>query len=109
MQNLTSKVALQPNYFTLFVLMLGIVAAQATLPSPNSGMATIPEGWFLRGDAVDKASDAHTNQVFVSSFQMDTNLISYSNWQLVYQYAINNGYSFVNAGSGFAANNPAQT
>ena len=109
-QNLSMKTHLKAIKIVLCALVLGVcVAVQATLPSPNSGMVSVPKGWFLRGDAIDSESDAHTNQVFVDAFQMDTNLITYSNWQLVYQYATNNGYSFVNAGSGFGPNDPVQT
>jgi formylglycine-generating enzyme required for sulfatase activity len=104
------KTHLQAIKIVLCVLTLGAsLAVQATLPSPNSGMVSVPKGWFLRGDAIDNESDAHTNQVFVSTFQMDTNLITYSNWQLVYQYATNSGYSFTNAGSRFGPNDPVQT
>jgi formylglycine-generating enzyme len=40
---------------------------------------------------------------------MDTNLVSYSQWQTVYNWAATNGYGFDNAGAGKAANNPVQT
>src|ERR1019366_10421998 len=36
-------------------------------------------------------------------------LISYSNWQQVYQFATNRSYSFDYAGKGTAANHPVQT
>jgi len=45
----------------------------------------------------------------VSAFYMDTNLVTYSQWQSVYNYAINNGYSFDDIGNGKAANHPVQT
>ena len=47
--------------------------------------------------------------VTVSAFYMDTNLVSYSQWQSVYNWATNNGYGFDHAGSGKAANHPVQT
>ncbi len=37
---------------------------------------------------------------------MDTNLVSYSQWQEVYAYATNQGYNFVNAGLGKALTHP---
>jgi formylglycine-generating enzyme required for sulfatase activity len=37
---------------------------------------------------------------------MDTNLVSYSQWQTVYAYATNQGYGFDNAGAGKAGNHP---
>jgi formylglycine-generating enzyme required for sulfatase activity len=40
---------------------------------------------------------------------MDTNLVSYSQWQSVYSWATSHGYGFVNAGAGKAANHPVQT
>jgi formylglycine-generating enzyme required for sulfatase activity len=45
----------------------------------------------------------------VSAFYMDTNLVTYSLWLQVYQWATNNGYSFDNAGAGKAENHPVQT
>ncbi len=47
--------------------------------------------------------------VTVSAFYMDTNLVSYSQWQSVYTYATSHGYGFANAGAGKAANHPVQT
>ena len=106
------KTHLQAVKIVLCALTLGAcVAAQATLPSPNSGMALIPAGPFIRGDANDFniSHDAPTNTVSVGAFQMDTNLISYASWQQVYNWAINHGYTFSNAGVGTAANHPVQT
>ena len=105
------KTHLQTVKIFLLTLVLGAgVAVRAQLPSPNSGMATIPAGWFWRGDFNDNNlnGNAPTNQVYVDAFQMDTNLISYSNWQLVYQYGINNGYSFSTNASGLGLNHPVQ-
>jgi formylglycine-generating enzyme required for sulfatase activity len=111
-QNLSMKTHLKAIKIVLCALVLGVcVAAQATLPPPNSGMGTITNGWFSMGDANDgnQNNDAPKHQVFVNAFQMDTNLITYANWQLVYQDATNHGYSFnTNAGSGVAANYPVQ-
>jgi formylglycine-generating enzyme required for sulfatase activity len=83
--------------------------------SPSSkGMAAITNGWFLRGDANDANAngDAPTNQVFVSAFQMDTNLVSVALWQQVYNYAMNTNQNYgftANAGVGTAANHPVHT
>ena len=111
-QNLSMKTHLQAIKIVLCALTLGAcVAAQAMLPSPNSGMALIPAGPFIRGDANDFniSHDAPTNTVNVSAFQIDTNLISYANWQTVYNWATSHGYIFDNAGLGAAANHPVQT
>jgi formylglycine-generating enzyme required for sulfatase activity len=61
------------------------------------------------GDTLDGESDAIPTNVYVSAFYVDTNLVSYSQWQMVYDWATNHGYSFDNAGSGKAATHPVQT
>jgi formylglycine-generating enzyme required for sulfatase activity len=73
------------------------------------GMALIPAGSFTIGDTLDGESDALPTNVYVSAFYLDTNLVSYSQWQTVYNWAIANGYGFVDAGGGKAANHPVQT
>jgi formylglycine-generating enzyme required for sulfatase activity len=61
------------------------------------------------GDILDGESDAAPTNTTVSGFYMDVNLVSYAQWQAVYNFATNHGYSFVNAGAGKAANHPVQT
>jgi sulfatase modifying factor 1 len=75
----------------------------------SDGMAFIPAGFFTMGDTLDGESDAIPTNIYVSAFYMDTNLVSYSQWQVVYSYATNHGYGFVHAGAGKAANHPVQT
>jgi formylglycine-generating enzyme required for sulfatase activity len=76
----------------------------------TNGMALIPAGSFTIGDNLDGESDAFPPaNVYVSGFYMDTNLVSYSQWQTVYAWATNHGYGFDNPGSGKAANHPVQT
>jgi len=72
----------------------------------DNGMVMIPAGSYIRGDNLDSESDAPVYQVFVNPFLMDSNLVSYSQWQTVYNWATNNGYSFDNPGYGKAANHP---
>jgi formylglycine-generating enzyme len=75
-----------------------------------AGMALIAAGVFTMGDTLDGENDATpTVSVTVSAFYMDTNLVSYSQWQTVYSYATSHGYSFTNSGTGKAANHPVQT
>jgi formylglycine-generating enzyme required for sulfatase activity len=75
-----------------------------------AGMALIAAGVFTMGDTLDGENDATpTVSVTVSAFYMDTNLVSYSQWQPVYAYATSHGYGFTNAGAGKAANHPVQT
>jgi formylglycine-generating enzyme required for sulfatase activity len=84
-------------------------------PHPPSGMALIPAGSFTMGDTLgDGLAEGYTDEVptqtvYVSAFYMDTNLVSYTFWQQVYQWAKTNGYSFDNAGAGKAASHPVQT
>lgn len=73
------------------------------------GMALIPAGAFTMGDTLDGDSDAIPKNIYVSAFYMDTNLVSFSQWQSVYAYATNQGYGFDNPGSGKAANHPVKT
>ena len=80
-----------------------------TPPPTPPGMALIPAGSFTMGDTLDGLSDAVPMSITVSGFYMDTNLVSYSQWQGVYSWATSHGYGFVNAGGGKAANHPVQT
>jgi formylglycine-generating enzyme required for sulfatase activity len=76
----------------------------------TAGMAIIPAGAFTMGDNLDGESDAiPTVSVTVSAFYMDTNLVSYTQWQTVYNWATGNGYAFDNAGAGKGVNQPVQT
>jgi sulfatase modifying factor 1 len=82
----------------------------------TAGMVLIPAGSFLMGNYLfynsatndPDISNANPTNVYVSGFYMDTNLVSYSQWQAVYTYATSHGYSFVNAGAGNASNQPVQ-
>ena len=91
----------------MFYRVLGV--AQVTNSAPPPGMALIPAGSFTMGDTLDGESDAIPITVTVSAFYMDMNLVSYSQWQSVYNWATNHGYGFDDAGSGKAANHPVQT
>ena len=73
---------------------------------PPAGMALIPAGSFTMGDTLDGESDAIPTSVYVSAFYMDVNLVSYSQWKTVYNWATNHGYGFDNGGAGKAANHP---
>lgn len=79
--------------------------------NPPAGMVLIPAGTFTIGNSINDAdiTDATPTNVTVSAFWMDVNLVSYSQWQSVYDWATNAGYGFKNAGSGKAANHPVQT
>jgi len=90
-----------PMFFRVLQLGSGV--------PPTNGMAFIPAGAFTMGDTLDGDSDAIPVGVTVSAFYMDTNLVSYSLWQTVYNWATANGYDFDDAGSGKAVNHPVQT
>jgi formylglycine-generating enzyme required for sulfatase activity len=77
--------------------------------NPPTGMAFIPAGSFTIGDTLDGDSDAIPTNVYVSAFYMDTNLVSLSQWQAVYSYETNHGYSIANAASDKAANTPVES
>ncbi len=75
-----------------------------------TGMVLIPSGSFEMGDRLDGEPDAipvHT--VYVSAFYMETNLVSYSFWTYVFQWATDHGYDFDYPGSGKADNHPVHT
>ena len=73
------------------------------------GMVLIPAGAFTMGDTLDGESDAVPIGVTVSAFYMDTNLVSYSQWESIYLWATGAGYGFDHVGSGKAPNHPVQT
>jgi sulfatase modifying factor 1 len=77
-------------------------------PSGIAGMVLIPAGEFTIGYTLDGENDALPTNVTVSAFYMESNLVTYSTWQPVYDWATNNGYGFVNAGEGKLASHPVQ-
>jgi formylglycine-generating enzyme len=78
-----------------------------------AGMAFIPAGSFTMGNCMEPSEGAFSelplHSVYVSAFYLDRNLVSYTLWQQVYQFATNHGYSFNFEGSGKAATHPVQT
>jgi formylglycine-generating enzyme required for sulfatase activity len=81
--------------------------------SASVGMVLILAASFTMGNCMapgDGDSDElPMHRVYASAFYMDTNLVSKTQWDNVYHWAITNGYSFDNAGSGKAATHPVQT
>jgi uncharacterized repeat protein (TIGR03803 family) len=120
LQSTTNLVS--PAGWSTVVPVQGVVNGLNTVTNPISGtqqfyrliqsMALIPAGVFTIGDTLDGESDAIPTNVYVSAFYMDVNLVSLSQWQSIYNWATNNGYSFVNAGDGLqtakAANYPVE-
>ncbi len=68
------------------------------------GMALVPGGLFTMGDTVDGDTTAAPTNVTVCAFYMDTNLVSYGQWQTVYTWATSHGYAFDNVGAGKGVN-----
>jgi len=87
----------------------GINTNQLINFNPPAGMTFIPAGQFIMGDNLDGETDAIPTSIMVSAFYIDVNLVSSNQWQLVYNWATNNGYTFTNAGAGKGANHPVQT
>jgi formylglycine-generating enzyme len=79
--------------------------------NPPAGMVLVPAGSFTIGNSIgdNDITVANPTNVYVSAFYMDVNLVSSSQWAAVYAYATSHGYSFVNAGTGNAANYPVET
>ena len=92
----------------LFSLTLGAgVAAQA-----QTGMVSLPGGQSIsRGDYNDgnQAGDAPETTVSLNPFLIDSNLVTYAEWAAVYAFAINNGFTFANAGTGANSAAPVST
>jgi sulfatase modifying factor 1 len=75
--------------------------------APPAGMAIIPAGSFKIGDTLDGESDAiPTASVYVSAFYMDTNLVTWSQWQSVFNWANSHGYGFNGGEYGWAPKHP---
>jgi formylglycine-generating enzyme required for sulfatase activity len=82
----------------MFYRVLGV-------PATNSaGMAPVPAGSFMMGDTLDHEGDAVPTDIYVSAFDMHTNLVSYTLWLTVYFYATSHGYGFDDAGSARTVN-----
>jgi formylglycine-generating enzyme required for sulfatase activity len=119
------ELIMNPNFRSLFVVLALIAGVHPTLAQPTNpgiapagnhalspaGMALIPAGVFKMGNSVGDPdiNDAATVTAYVSAFYMDTNLVSYRQWQMVYDWATSRGYVFDHAGQGKAANHPVQT
>ena len=78
-----------------------------------AGMVLIPAGTFTMGNSIgDTDFNIPPVNTTVSAFYMDVNLVSWSQWQTVYNWATLVGeYTFVHSGSAknAAANQPVQS
>ena len=86
----------------------GVTSATMTVrvydPNPIAGMRLIPAG-MNSGTDPDFGAYSLTNAV---AFYMDATGVTKAKWDEVYTWAVTNGYTFVNAGSGKASNHPVQ-
>ena len=97
------------NPEAMYYQVIEITATNSIPATTSDGMILIPAGSFTLGDTLDNETDAIPANIYVSAFYMDTNLVSYGQWQSVYTYGTNNGYGFDDAGAGKAGNHPVQT
>jgi formylglycine-generating enzyme required for sulfatase activity len=92
------------------------LAAQTNAPA-MAGMVLIPAGSFIMGNYLffnvatndPDISDANPTNISLSAFYVDANLVSYALWTNVFAYATNQGYGFVNSGSGKGPNYPVES
>ena len=87
----------------------GVTPASTAPP----GMALIPAGAFTMGNSVaadTNITDAAPVSTTVSAFYMDVNEVTRVQWDVVYVWAIENGYTLTNAGAGWGmADEPVRT
>ena len=106
----TYSVKLTSGGQTLWSSTATLAVRTSTTPS---GMALIPAGSFTMGNCMDPnegwSEELPLHSVYVSGFYMDVNLVSYSQWLTVYNWATSHGYSFEYGAQGKAANHPAHS
>jgi formylglycine-generating enzyme required for sulfatase activity len=86
----------------------GTIPSSQVAPAPQ-GMALIPAGTFTMGDSLDGSADAIPVSTTVSAFYMGETEVTLSQWQAVYFWAKDNGYSDLPVGSGKGPDHPVQT
>lgn len=73
--------------------------------SPDYGMVLIPGG---TNTGSNPDTDMGSYSLSVESFYMDRTEVKYMRWKFVYDWAVEHGYQFDNAGGGKALDNPVQ-
>ncbi len=89
----------------------GNIPANQISTSPP-GMVLIPMETFMMGNSILADTDitnATPISTTVSTFYMDVNEVTLSQWQSVYYWAKDNGYTDLPAGSGKGPNHPVHT
>lgn len=80
----------------IYTLAPGVCAASGDAPP---GLALIPGGSFSMGDHHGLQPHAlPVREVTVSSFYMGRHPVTYAEWRRVYEWAVEHGYEFDNAG-----------
>jgi formylglycine-generating enzyme required for sulfatase activity/pimeloyl-ACP methyl ester carboxylesterase len=85
--------------------------------SATAGMVEVPAGNFLMGNSTPSDETRHREQpeelpvhsVYVSAFYIDQYEVTKALWDNIYNWAVTNGYSFSQSGSGKGDNHPVQT
>lgn len=90
--------------FTTLMVTNGLMSLRVFDPIPPKGMVMIPAGINSGSDP-----DYGVYSLEVDSFYMDRTEVTKALWDEVYDWAVTNGYSFDNVGSGKAADHPVQT
>jgi hypothetical protein len=71
-----------------------VVQTQTAIAAiPYTDLASVPGGTYTQTDTIGN-SFSHT----ISAFKLGTYQVTYNLWYAVYQWAVSNGYTFVNAG-----------
>ena len=110
MHTLNPKLIRREKFCWQFLAVAALFGACSGYATPPADMALISAGSFAIGDPLDGESDAVLTNVYVSAFYMETNLVSFGQWQSVCSYALARGYNFdMNDGVGKANNHPVQT
>lgn len=88
-------------------------AGMDTIPAE---MVLIPSGAFVMGNATNVlpsgegfVDEKPQHTVMISAFYMDATEVAKAKWDEVYDWAVGNGYSFDNTGSGKDKNHPVHT
>ncbi len=96
-------------------MLLSIPHVRPT-PTPAADMAAIPAGSFAMGNATNvfPASEGHQDElpqhaVQVRTFYIARCEVTKAQWDVVYNWALTNGYHFDHPGSGKAAIHPVHT
>jgi formylglycine-generating enzyme required for sulfatase activity len=83
----------------------------AYVPRSVEGQVLIPQGTFSMGDTFNEGftDERPVHSVTVSEFYLDAIEVSFGHWVEVRDWALANGYTFLQAGAGRGANHPVHS